>query len=188
LGLGFGLEEHQARFVGQGARTGGVLSTDQKFASKETREQLRRWPCDSALQSIFRAPNTILHPQKHKLFGHHELGNSQSAYTYLRGCLQCMVHLQAIGVQIGLHNGDPLRSLINRKAACHSGLIWMGTKIDCALVQLVEHRGEPLIVLLNSLAQATKCELGYRGFLCLELWLRSHHTRSYPGFSCICNA
>ena len=41
LGLGIGLEEHQARFVGQGARTGGVLSTDQKFASKEIREQLR---------------------------------------------------------------------------------------------------------------------------------------------------
>ena len=41
LGLGIGLEEHQARFVGQGARTGGVLSTDQKFASKEVREQLR---------------------------------------------------------------------------------------------------------------------------------------------------
>ena len=41
LGLGIGLEMHQARFVGQGARTGGVLSTDQKFASKEVREQLR---------------------------------------------------------------------------------------------------------------------------------------------------
>ena len=41
LGLGIGLEMHQARFVGQGARTGGVLSTDQKFASKEIREQLR---------------------------------------------------------------------------------------------------------------------------------------------------
>jgi HK97 family phage portal protein len=41
IGLGIGLEEHQARFVGQGARTGGVLSTDQKFASKEVREQLR---------------------------------------------------------------------------------------------------------------------------------------------------
>ena len=41
IGLSIGLEEHQARFVGQGARTGGVLSTDQKFANKETREQLR---------------------------------------------------------------------------------------------------------------------------------------------------
>ena len=41
IGLGIGLEEHQARFVGQGARTGGVLSTEQKFASKESREQLR---------------------------------------------------------------------------------------------------------------------------------------------------
>ena len=41
IGLSMGLEEHQARFVGQGARTGGVLSTDQKFASKEVREQLR---------------------------------------------------------------------------------------------------------------------------------------------------
>ena len=41
IGLSMGLEEHQARFVGQGARTGGVLSTDQKFASKEAREQLR---------------------------------------------------------------------------------------------------------------------------------------------------
>jgi HK97 family phage portal protein len=41
IGLSIGLEEHQARFVGQGARTGGVLSTDQKFASKEVREQVR---------------------------------------------------------------------------------------------------------------------------------------------------
>ena len=41
IGLGIGLEEHQARFVGQGARTGGVLSTDQKFASPEIRNQLR---------------------------------------------------------------------------------------------------------------------------------------------------
>jgi HK97 family phage portal protein len=31
LGLGIGLEEHQARFVGQGARTGGVLSTGGKI-------------------------------------------------------------------------------------------------------------------------------------------------------------
>ena len=41
IGLSLGLEEHQARFVAQGARTGGVLSTEQKFASKEVREQLR---------------------------------------------------------------------------------------------------------------------------------------------------
>jgi HK97 family phage portal protein len=41
VGLSIGLEQHQARFVGQGARTGGVLSTEQKFASKEVREQLR---------------------------------------------------------------------------------------------------------------------------------------------------
>jgi HK97 family phage portal protein len=41
LGLVIGLEEQRARFVGQGARTGGVLSTDQKFASKEIREQFR---------------------------------------------------------------------------------------------------------------------------------------------------
>jgi HK97 family phage portal protein len=41
LGVSIGLEKHQARFVGQGARTSGVLSTEQKFASKETREQLR---------------------------------------------------------------------------------------------------------------------------------------------------
>lgn len=41
IGLSIGLEEHEARFVGQGARTGGVLSTEQKFASKEIREQLR---------------------------------------------------------------------------------------------------------------------------------------------------
>jgi len=41
IGIGIGLEEHQARFIGQGARTGGVLATDQKFASKEVREQLR---------------------------------------------------------------------------------------------------------------------------------------------------
>ena len=41
MGRGIGPEEHQARFVGQGARTGGVLSIDQKFASKEIREQLR---------------------------------------------------------------------------------------------------------------------------------------------------
>jgi HK97 family phage portal protein len=41
VGLSMGLEEHEARFVGQGARTGGVLSTEQKFGSKEVREQLR---------------------------------------------------------------------------------------------------------------------------------------------------
>jgi len=41
IGLLIGLEEHQVRFVGQGARTGGVLSTDQKFASEEVRDQVR---------------------------------------------------------------------------------------------------------------------------------------------------
>jgi HK97 family phage portal protein len=41
IGLSIGLEKHQARFVGQGARTGGVLSTEQKFASKEAREMVR---------------------------------------------------------------------------------------------------------------------------------------------------
>lgn len=41
VGLSIGLEEHQARFVGQGARTGGVLTSEQKFASKEVRDQLR---------------------------------------------------------------------------------------------------------------------------------------------------
>jgi HK97 family phage portal protein len=41
IGLSIGLEEHQARFVGQGARSSGVLSTDSKIASKESREQLR---------------------------------------------------------------------------------------------------------------------------------------------------
>jgi HK97 family phage portal protein len=41
VGLGMGLEEHQSRFVGQGARTSGALETDQKFASKEAREQIR---------------------------------------------------------------------------------------------------------------------------------------------------
>lgn len=40
VGLAMGMEEHQARFVGQGARTGGILSTEQKFASKEAREDL----------------------------------------------------------------------------------------------------------------------------------------------------
>jgi HK97 family phage portal protein len=41
IGLSIGLEEHQARFVGQGAHTAGVLSTDEKFASKEARDQVR---------------------------------------------------------------------------------------------------------------------------------------------------
>jgi HK97 family phage portal protein len=41
VGLSIALEEHEARFVGQGARTSGVLSTDQKFANKEVREDLR---------------------------------------------------------------------------------------------------------------------------------------------------
>ena len=41
VGLSIGLEEHEDRFVGQGARTGGVLSTEQKFGSKESRDQLR---------------------------------------------------------------------------------------------------------------------------------------------------
>lgn len=40
IGLGIGLEEHQARFVGQGARSSGVLSTDAKLV-KEVREDLR---------------------------------------------------------------------------------------------------------------------------------------------------
>jgi HK97 family phage portal protein len=41
LGLGIGMERHQARFLGQGARTAGVLTTEQKFASKERRDELR---------------------------------------------------------------------------------------------------------------------------------------------------
>ena len=41
IGLSIGMEEHQARFVGQGARASGVLSTEQKFASPEVRNQLR---------------------------------------------------------------------------------------------------------------------------------------------------
>lgn len=40
IGLSIGLEEHQARFVGQGARTGGVLSTESKLG-KEARDMLR---------------------------------------------------------------------------------------------------------------------------------------------------
>ena len=57
---------HQARFVGQGARTGGVLSTDQKFASKEIREcgttgasywgqtmSLRTCPADASIPSAW---------------------------------------------------------------------------------------------------------------------------------------
>jgi HK97 family phage portal protein len=41
VGLGIGMEKHQARFVGQGARSGGVLTTDTKFTTPESREQLR---------------------------------------------------------------------------------------------------------------------------------------------------
>jgi HK97 family phage portal protein len=41
IGLSIGLEKHEARFVGQGARTGGVLSTEQKFATKEVRDNIR---------------------------------------------------------------------------------------------------------------------------------------------------
>jgi HK97 family phage portal protein len=41
VGISMVLEQHQARFTGQGARTGGVLSTDLKFGSKEAREQMR---------------------------------------------------------------------------------------------------------------------------------------------------
>ncbi len=55
LGLGIGLEEHQARCVGQGARTGGALSTDQKFASKEIREEwqhLQAGPLNSGATAI----------------------------------------------------------------------------------------------------------------------------------------
>lgn len=40
IGLGMGLEEHQARFVGQGARVGGVLQTD-KVMAKEYKEGVR---------------------------------------------------------------------------------------------------------------------------------------------------
>lgn len=40
IGLSIGLEEHQARFVGQGARTSGILSTEGKLV-KEVREELR---------------------------------------------------------------------------------------------------------------------------------------------------
>ena len=39
VGLGMGLEEHQARFAGQGARLSGVLQTDNKL-SKDVRDQL----------------------------------------------------------------------------------------------------------------------------------------------------
>lgn len=39
IGLAMGLERHQARFTGQGARLSGTLTTDQKL-SKEVREQL----------------------------------------------------------------------------------------------------------------------------------------------------
>ena len=40
IGLGMGLEQHQARFTGQGARVGGALKTDGKL-SKEAREMLK---------------------------------------------------------------------------------------------------------------------------------------------------
>jgi HK97 family phage portal protein len=40
IGLAMGLERHQARFTGQGARVGGVLATDQKLAT-EARNQLK---------------------------------------------------------------------------------------------------------------------------------------------------
>jgi hypothetical protein len=43
IGLSIAMGEHRPRFAGQGARTGGMLSTDQKFASKETRVKLREW-------------------------------------------------------------------------------------------------------------------------------------------------
>jgi HK97 family phage portal protein len=39
VGVSMGLEEHQARFIGQGARVGGALQTDQKLAP-EVRTQL----------------------------------------------------------------------------------------------------------------------------------------------------
>jgi HK97 family phage portal protein len=39
IGLSMGLEQHQARFTGQGARSGGILSTDGKLG-KEVRDQL----------------------------------------------------------------------------------------------------------------------------------------------------
>ena len=39
VGLSIGLEQHQARFTGQGARSGGVLTTDSKLG-KEVRERL----------------------------------------------------------------------------------------------------------------------------------------------------
>ncbi len=40
IGLAMGMERHQARFTGQGARPSGVLSTDQKLAA-EARNQLK---------------------------------------------------------------------------------------------------------------------------------------------------
>lgn len=40
IGLSMGLEKHQARFVGQGARTGGTLSTDQKL-TPDVRDDLK---------------------------------------------------------------------------------------------------------------------------------------------------
>jgi HK97 family phage portal protein len=39
VGLSMALEQHQARFAGQGARSGGILTTEQKLI-KEVREQL----------------------------------------------------------------------------------------------------------------------------------------------------
>ena len=39
IGLSMGLEQHQARFTGQGARSGGILSTDGKLG-KDVRDQL----------------------------------------------------------------------------------------------------------------------------------------------------
>ena len=41
VGVSIALEKHQARFIGQGARTSGVLKTEHKFATKEVREDLR---------------------------------------------------------------------------------------------------------------------------------------------------
>lgn len=51
VGLGIGMERHQARFVGQGARPSGTLQTETKFATPEAREQLR-----SEFQKIMAGP------------------------------------------------------------------------------------------------------------------------------------
>lgn len=51
VGLAMGLEQHQARFTGQGVRTSGVLSTEAKFASKEVREDIR-----AAFQKLHSGP------------------------------------------------------------------------------------------------------------------------------------